>query len=192
MAAMLIALLGCLAAVEFLTPDVIVGALAVLPILAAVWVLSARGAAAVSTVATLLFGVAVVVEPANRLSLLIMGAALFATGATARWYASALDMVLRMQAPPLQITLDWEAPDSVDSRDRSMWGRGLLTPRERDVARLAIAGYRSTEIAQHLHIGRRTVESHLASAYSKLGIRSRSQLISLAATSRSASAEHHG
>jgi len=186
-AAVLIAILGCLGAIEFLTPDVVVGALAVLPILAAVWLLSTRAAAAVSTVATLLFVAAVVIEPANRLSLLVVGAALSATAATARWYAAGLAVVLKTQAPPPQTTPDGES----DKTDRLPWDGRLLTSREEDVARLAIAGYRSAEIAQRLHIGRRTVESHLAGVYSKLGIRSRVQLITMAAASSITSPQHH-
>ena len=185
--ALLIAILGCLAAIEFLTPHVVVGALAVLPILAALWLLSTRAAAAVITVAMLLFVAAVVIEPANRLSLLVMGAALSATAATARWYAGGLAVVLKTQALPPLTTPDWES----DKRDRLPWGGRFLTSREEDVARLAIAGYRSAEIAQRLHIGRRTVESHLAGVYSKLGIRSRLQLITMAAASSITSPEQH-
>ena len=38
------------------------------------------------------------------------------------------------------------------------------------------------QIANELHIGDRTVESHLASTYSKLGIRSKGELIRMAST----------
>jgi DNA-binding CsgD family transcriptional regulator len=154
-AAVLIAILGCLGAIEFLTPDVVVGALAVLPILAAVWLLSTRAASA--------------------------------TAATARWCAAGLAVVVKTQAPPPQTTPEGES----DKSDRLPWGGRLLTSREEDVARLAIAGYRSAEIAQRLHIGRRTVESHLAGVYSKLGIRSRVQLITMAAASSITSPEQH-
>ncbi|TMF86991.1 MAG: helix-turn-helix transcriptional regulator [Chloroflexi bacterium] len=62
------------------------------------------------------------------------------------------------------------------------WADGVrnLTQRELQVARLGAEGYTAAEIARRLHIGDRTVESHLASAYSKLRIRSRLQLIRMA------------
>src|SRR2546421_11975763 len=55
-----------------------------------------------------------------------------------------------------------------------------LTRRELEVAQLAASAYTAAEIGHRLHIGERTVESHLASSYLKLGITSRSQLIRMA------------
>ena len=52
-----------------------------------------------------------------------------------------------------------------------------LTKRERQVAELVAEGRSATEIARHLHIGRRTVETHVARTYAKLGITSRVELI---------------
>ena len=51
-----------------------------------------------------------------------------------------------------------------------------LTPTERRVARIAAAGVPNREIAQTLFVTEKTVETHLASAYRKLGIRARGQL----------------
>ncbi|SNS49975.1 regulatory protein, luxR family [Geodermatophilus pulveris] len=51
-----------------------------------------------------------------------------------------------------------------------------LTAREREVARLAGAGMRNQAIADRLVVSVRTVESHLSSAYAKLGISSRADL----------------
>jgi DNA-binding CsgD family transcriptional regulator len=58
-------------------------------------------------------------------------------------------------------------------------GRGpeSLTDRERDVALLARRGYTAREIGERLFIGRRTVESHLQTIYSKLGVRSKRDLV---------------
>ncbi len=50
-----------------------------------------------------------------------------------------------------------------------------LTRREREIAELATR-YQNTEIAARLHLSVRTVESHLAHAYVKLGITSRQEL----------------
>jgi len=52
-----------------------------------------------------------------------------------------------------------------------------LTPRERDVVRLAVEGRTAREIGARLHIGERTVETHLANAYVKLGVASRLDLV---------------
>ncbi|HZV50828.1 MAG TPA: FG-GAP-like repeat-containing protein [Candidatus Dormibacteraeota bacterium] len=51
-----------------------------------------------------------------------------------------------------------------------------LTARERQVARLACLGYSAGEIGRLLGIGRRTVETYIAAALSKLGLRSKRQL----------------
>ena len=53
---------------------------------------------------------------------------------------------------------------------------GPLTQRESEVARLAARGLSDRQIAEELVVSVRTVQSHLASAYRKLGIRSRSEL----------------
>lgn len=57
-------------------------------------------------------------------------------------------------------------------------GRGL-TARERDVARLALRGASSKEIAGELGISKRTADNHLYRLYGKLGIESRNELTSL-------------
>jgi DNA-binding CsgD family transcriptional regulator len=56
-------------------------------------------------------------------------------------------------------------------------GPGSLTRREREVARLAAQGRSAREIAEHLFIGERTVETHLANAYAKLGVSSKLDLV---------------
>ena len=56
-------------------------------------------------------------------------------------------------------------------------GPGSLTRREREVARLAATGMSAKEIAESLFVGKRTVETHLASVYAKLGVDSKLQLV---------------
>jgi DNA-binding CsgD family transcriptional regulator len=57
-----------------------------------------------------------------------------------------------------------------------------LTRREAEVADLAAGGFADREIAARLFVSVRTVESHLASAYRKLGVVSRIQLSEVLAT----------
>lgn len=54
--------------------------------------------------------------------------------------------------------------------------RGVLTTSEDRVAGLAAAGWSNREIADELVVSVRTVETHLAAVYRKLGLRSRTQL----------------
>jgi two-component system response regulator NreC len=52
-----------------------------------------------------------------------------------------------------------------------------LTPREVEVLRLIAQGHTNRQIADLLHIGVRTVESHRANLMDKLGLRSRVELV---------------
>ena len=54
-----------------------------------------------------------------------------------------------------------------------------MTVREREVVVLARTGLTAKEIGARLFIADRTVETHLAHAYSKLGVRSRFELVAL-------------
>jgi DNA-binding CsgD family transcriptional regulator len=56
-------------------------------------------------------------------------------------------------------------------------GPGALTPREREVAQLAVQGLSARQIATRLFVGERTVEGHLASIYAKVGVGSKLELI---------------
>jgi DNA-binding NarL/FixJ family response regulator len=53
----------------------------------------------------------------------------------------------------------------------------VLTPREVEVLRLIAQGHTNRQIAELLHVGVRTVESHRANLMSKLGLRSRVELV---------------
>ena len=61
-------------------------------------------------------------------------------------------------------------------RRASFSGVESLTPSESRVARLAATGHSNAEIAQTLFVTQKTIESHLAAAYRKLGVRSRAEL----------------
>lgn len=56
-------------------------------------------------------------------------------------------------------------------------GAGELSPAEEQVAGLAAQGLTNREIARELVVTVRTVETHLSSAYAKLGLRSRAELV---------------
>jgi DNA-binding CsgD family transcriptional regulator len=62
-----------------------------------------------------------------------------------------------------------------------MVGPGSLSAREREVAVLASEGQSAREIAARLFIGERTVETHLANVYAKLGVSSKVELVRRAA-----------
>ena len=61
-------------------------------------------------------------------------------------------------------------------RARTPETRDVLTPQERQIARLARAGLSSPAIGAQLFLSPRTVEWHLRKVFVKLGIRSRKDL----------------
>jgi pimeloyl-ACP methyl ester carboxylesterase/DNA-binding CsgD family transcriptional regulator len=62
-------------------------------------------------------------------------------------------------------------------RRRTALGVDALSRREREVAVLAARGETAPEIAERLFLSARTVESHLATIYTKLGVASKTELI---------------
>lgn len=54
---------------------------------------------------------------------------------------------------------------------------GSLTKREHEVVSLLALGYGGPEIAEELHIAHNTVRTHVANAMTKLGARTRAQLV---------------
>ena len=61
-------------------------------------------------------------------------------------------------------------------RQAAIEGAAALTPRQREICALAAAGKGNREIAQALFLSIKTVETHLAAGYRKLGISSRDDL----------------
>ncbi|MGN6188359.1 MAG: helix-turn-helix domain-containing protein [Conexibacter sp.] len=57
--------------------------------------------------------------------------------------------------------------------------RPALSVRERQVLSLVVMGLMNGEIAQQLFVAESTVKSHLSSAFSKLGVRSRTEAVEL-------------
>ncbi|WP_163723334.1 LuxR C-terminal-related transcriptional regulator [Mycolicibacterium psychrotolerans] len=66
-------------------------------------------------------------------------------------------------------------------RKRPPTGWAALTPTERDVVRLLSEGLANKDIASRLFVSPRTVETHLTHIYTKLGLKSRVQLVQEAA-----------
>jgi DNA-binding CsgD family transcriptional regulator len=172
-AAVCVALLGAVLAAELVTPDIVVGVSALLPLLAATWVLSNRAVAVVTVMAILRFGIAIKFEQANRITVILIGVVLLVTAAVARLYATGLASLLASRRH-LRPTLPSPAmPPTLDGIGGSSHGLRSLTRRELEVARLAATGYTAAEMGHLLHVRDRTVESHLANTYSKLRINSR-------------------
>ena len=59
-------------------------------------------------------------------------------------------------------------------------GLDLLTDREREVCQYLASGFTNAEVADALSISKRTVETHRASIMSKIGLRSRAELVHFA------------
>jgi DNA-binding NarL/FixJ family response regulator len=55
-----------------------------------------------------------------------------------------------------------------------------LTPRELDVLRLLVEGHSDREIAEALYIGTRTVQTHVANLFAKLGVNARAEAAAVA------------
>jgi DNA-binding CsgD family transcriptional regulator len=89
----------------------------------------------------------------------------------------AADAAFRCSATPL-VNRSQQLLRSTGARPRrvALTGAGALTPMERRVAELALAGHANLEIAEMLFVNNKTVEAHLSRVYRKLHIRSRRQL----------------
>jgi DNA-binding CsgD family transcriptional regulator len=180
--------LGCvliLAAIfllEAITPDDVVGALALLPLVAGAWMLSNRMAGVVIAAGVLIFTAAVLLETGNRTTVVLVGIPVLFTAGLVRLCAANLSAA--MVGDGEQIFLAVAAPAFAADPFDDGRASPSLTRRELEVARLAARAYTAAEIGQTLHIGERTVESHIASTYLKLGIRSRSELIRIASKLR--------
>jgi DNA-binding CsgD family transcriptional regulator len=162
---------------EILTPDDALFALGLPPLLAAMWMLSGRWSAIISDLALVSFTVVLFAEPANRLTIISIGVVAAILAAAVRLYAISLCDVLLRQGSHQAVR---HASATLATGVR-FHGFGSLTRREIEVARLASGGYTDSEIANDLGISDRTVESHLAHVYAKLGVKSRRTLIRMSA-----------
>jgi DNA-binding CsgD family transcriptional regulator len=113
-------------------------------------------------------------------SLAELGAALRRDGcrsAAREPLAEALDLAARCGARPLAARVREELK-ATGARPRREWRTGLeaLSPRELRVVQMAAEGRTNREIAYELYVTLKTIEGHLARAYTKLGIERRHQL----------------
>lgn len=91
--------------------------------------------------------------------------------------ARALDLATRCGARPLAERARTELRlTGAQIRRTAITGRDALTAAELRTASLAATGQTNKQIAQHAFVTLKTVESHLAAAYRKLGITNRAQL----------------
>ena len=166
---------GCIVALllvlagDLVTPvEVALTALGLIPLLAAVWLLSDLLALAVALVALgqLVLTTAIgSVSPATGVS---EATAYLVLGLVVRLYAGSLAGLFARETPLKRTEMS------------SRTGVQTLTKREREVAALAAQGYTAREIGGQLHISERTVETHVANVCSKLGLKAKVELVRLA------------
>jgi two-component system response regulator NreC len=84
----------------------------------------------------------------------------------------------RYAPPDLAAAFDDTSSGATPERRES--GLDRLTEREREVTGLVALGFTNAEIAEQLHISPKTVETHRAHVLSKLGLRTRADLVRFA------------
>jgi DNA-binding CsgD family transcriptional regulator len=161
---------------ELLTPRDVVATLVLLPLLIAVWVLSTRWVVLVGGLAAVEFAIAVAAEGGNRPTLVITGVVGLCLLLVARGYAVSSFHSLQGGPTPTSTEASGLGPRATGA-SQSISGIGALSRRELEVARLASRGHTAPDIGRMLHIGERTVETHIAHTYAKLHIQSKRQLI---------------
>ncbi len=106
------------------------------------------------------------------------------TGAKGYWLKSARGSEIRQAVHEVargKRSLDPEVRRVLrDNEDSMLVTMEPLSNRELAVLRLVVQGVRNIEIGQRLNISVKTVETHLTSLYSKLGVQSRAEAIALA------------
>lgn len=180
--AVCIGLLAAIFVANGLTPArVVFSSLGLVPLIAAMWLLSDRQAALVGLAAVVMVAVGGVVGTVNPITAIAQLVAFIAIAFLVRIYAGWMgDVLIGLQQPrrgtlraALRLAWPSDSGPAVESE--------RLTAREQEVAALAVQGHTAREIADALSIGERTVESHLTNVYAKLGVRSKLELVRFAA-----------
>lgn len=115
--------------------------------------------------------VVVVVDPGGQRS--VVRRALNAGAAGLVW-ANELEVAL---APTVEAVCAGQLAVPLVRRDEL--GHIALTTREKQILGLVVMGLSNREIADKLYLAESTVKSHLSSAFSKLGVRSRNEATAL-------------
>jgi len=176
-AACILALLLVFWADILTSKQVALSALGLIPLTASMWLLSNRFALAVGVVAATQLLLTGALGTLTWPTVASEGAAYLVLALVSRLYADKLaggDAMRARQAGPGEAPFGHLAPTVAGKPARAM---ETLTAREQQVTRLTAQGYTAREIGDELHIGRRTVETHLVNAYDKLGVRSKRELI---------------
>jgi DNA-binding CsgD family transcriptional regulator len=181
--------LSSIFAVDILTPDDVLASLGLPPLLAGLWSFSGPFAAAISVLALAFYAVVLARESVNRLTIICIGVAGVVLAIAIRVYATNLAAVLSGRRHGRRLPAVAGSPTMAAVAGLAQ-GIESLTNRELEVARLAAAGFMASEIGERLHISERTVETHLAHGYAKLGVNSRRALIQMRAELFSASLPH--
>lgn len=166
--ACILLMVGIFAADVLEPPRRVIGIIDVVPMLAAAWLLSMPIAAIVCATGLVLLIVTGLIGVVDWVTVSIEVITFLVVAGVARLYAESLLKMLRF--PLRRLSLAAAVPQGLDA----------LSQREREVVRLAAEGLTAREIGTRLFIGERTVETHLAHAYAKLGINSRIELIKMA------------
>jgi DNA-binding NarL/FixJ family response regulator len=72
------------------------------------------------------------------------------------------------------------AAEAANESDKRRAAKDLLTTREHEVLRLLAEGHSDKEIASSLFIGARTVQTHVANLFAKLGVNTRAEAAAVA------------
>ncbi len=80
-----------------------------------------------------------------------------------------------------------EAEETLDKLLTKLLPGEKLTPREIEVTRLILQGYKNKEIAKRLHISDNTLKTHLKHIYPKFGVSQKRDILSLALNLKSSS-----
>lgn len=177
-----LALLAVIFVANGVTPvRVVFSAAALVPLLVAMWLLSDGQARVVALAALTMVAVTGLVGIVSPVTAAVQLVVFLAIAVLVRIYASWLAALLIGLQHTRRTTVRAVLGLAWPKESRSPAKGETLTLREREVAELAAQGYTARELAARLGIGERTVESHLAGVYAKLGVHSKLELVRYAA-----------
>jgi DNA-binding CsgD family transcriptional regulator len=176
LAVLTVAAIGLFFAAELAAPrDVPLGAAVLVPVLVSCFFLDRRLSVAILGLAVFTRAVVATVGDTS------IGLAAIESASYIGSVAVALAHRRRAGFIPTRALVDDVVPSgSVPNISPASLEASGLTHRERQVLDMAMHGLTATQIGERLYIGRRTVETHFGRAYSKLGGRTKRELIARA------------